>query len=324
MNEESVFPSDFVRRLHQLVPDVLFPSVMEGLTNERVTTARVNTLAATMDQLKAEFSAHGISIEQAPGFPLACIIHAPLRTVTELPFYTSGKMYVQSLSSMVPPVVLAPVAGERVLDLAAAPGSKTTQLAAIMENGGEIIANDTSPTRSYRLAANCQMQHVTNVKTIRMDGRQVWTKYPEHFDRVLVDVPCSMEGRFLTSDPDTYRDWSLKKVRDLSLLQRWLLRSAISATKPGGIIVYSTCTLSPEENEQVIDWVLSKDKGVVSVEPIELDPAIPIVHGLTSFGDKHYHQSLSQSIRIYPSRTMEGFFVAKLKKLKSSIPRVLQ
>lgn len=98
------------------------------------------------------------------------------------------------------------------------------------------------------------------MRIVENDARSIWQKYPEYFDCTLADVPCSMEGRFTYDDPDSYKDWSVKRLKDMMSLQKWILRSAISATKPGGTIVYSTCTLSPEENEQVIDWILKKKK----------------------------------------------------------------
>ena len=243
-----------------------------------------------------------------------------LRALSETPQYRNGELYVQSLSSMLPPLILNLQPGERVLDIAAAPGSKTTQMASLMDNHGEIIANDTSRTRIYRLKANMALQGASIAHVSRDDGRAIWKRYPEYFDKALVDVPCSMEGRFNTQDPKTYQDWSLKKVKDLSHLQRWLLRSAISATRPGGIIVYSTCTMSPEENEEVIDWVLAKERGNVIVEDVRLsgavfDPAILV------WNAKKFDTSIGKSARIYPTNLMEGFYIAKLKKIRSSVPK---
>ncbi len=319
----NALPTDFIRRLPQLVPASRLTEVALGLTTERVTTLRANTLKTDATALRNALTKGKVTLLPVDWYVQAFIVDGtPLRTITELQEYKEGKLYVQSLSSMVPPLVLDPQPGERVLDIAAAPGSKTTQMAAMMANTGELVANDTSQTRLYRLIANLKLQGVTNAKVVKMDGRSLWKSYPEYFDKVLVDVPCSMEGRFQASDPKSFEDWSLKKVRDLSLLQRWLLRSAISATKPGGTIVYSTCTMSPEENEQVIDWVMDKDKGVLKIEEIHI-PHFSFEHGMVDWGGKHFNGQIENTARIYPSPTMEGFYVARFKKLKTSIPKVL-
>lgn len=319
----SSLPHDFIRRLPKLVPVDCMNEAIEGLTQERMTTLRVNTLKASSHTLIPELTRMGISVLSVPWYADAFILQKPtLREFTDLPQYKEGLVYVQSLSSMLPPLILGPQPGQRILDLTAAPGSKTTQIAAMMQNHGMIVANDTSRTRLYRLEANLSQQGVINANIEHVDGRSLWKTYPEYFDAALVDAPCSMEGRFCTKVPHSFADWSLKKVRDLSLLQRFLLRSAISATKPGGTIVYSTCTLSPEENEGVLDWLMNKDKGVVAIEEIAV-PGLSAHQGITAWGDRHYDMALERAIRIYPSKEMEGFFVVKLQKRKSMLPRVL-
>lgn len=301
-----MLPEEFLRRISQL-------RISDAFFGPRPTTYRINTL-------KASFVNHPFTVDPVSWNDSAFIVRgATLRQLTDTTMYQRGELYVQSLSSMIPPIILDPKPGQKVLDIAAAPGSKTTQMAALMQNKGEIIANDSSHVRRYRLAANLAMQGVTIARITAIDARSLWQKYPEYFDRVLADVPCSMEGRFDDTDPKSYKDWSLKKVQDLSHLQRWILRSAVSATKPGGIIVYATCTMSPEENEEVIDWILSKEKGHIVLEECSLpsytfDP--PVLH----WAGKHYDQSISKTARITPSPLMEGFFIAKIRKVKSSLP----
>ncbi len=312
-------PQDFVDRLKLLIPKDKLNDVLESFASRRPTTIRANTLKGSASELQKILTDQGAELEPVDWNPLAFVVKKPeLRDLTNTEAYKNGELYVQSLSSMVPPLVLSPQAGERVLDIAAAPGSKTTQMAAMMENRGEIVANDTSHVRRYRLQANLDMQGVTIAKIGKTDGRSIWQEYPEYFDKTLVDVPCSMEGRFLGSDAKTYKDWSPKKVKILSNLQRWLLRSAISATKTGGIIVYSTCTLSPEENEGVIDWILQKEAGNIQMLPIDiqnLSTASAIMH----WGEKEYNPEVAKCVRILPSAQMEGFFVAKMQKISSNI-----
>lgn len=318
-----VLPKDFLCRLRQFVPESALADTERGLTHNRPTTFRVNTIKSSSASLVPALTAQGFGVTAVPWFSDAFILTSGIqRDLTQTDEYRLGHFYVQSLSSMIPPLVLDPKPDTKTLDITAAPGSKTTQIAACMKNQGIIIANDTSRTRMYRLEANLNIQGVTIATITRHDARSIWKHYPEQFDYVLADVPCSMEGRFCVSKPETYNDWSLKKVRDMALLQRWILRSAISTAKPGGTIVYSTCTLSPEENEGVVDWILNKDKGAVTVEHIDI-PGLPSFPGITSWGDKTYDTTLSRALRIYPSDIMEGFFVIKLRKRKSTVPRVL-
>ena len=241
--------------------------------------------------------------------------------ITELSVYKEGKVYIQSLSSMIPALILSPTKDDVVLDMAAAPGSKTTQMAMMMNNGGQIVANDMSHERLYKLKANLAQQSVTNTTCSHSAGQSLWQRYPEYFDKVLLDAPCSMEGRFDGTDPETFDDWSTKKIKRLSKLQKWLLRSAVSATKVGGTIVYSTCTLAPEENEEVINWILEKEARTVQLEDISIE-GLEMMNGLTSWQDKQFTPELTKTKRILPSNTMEGFYIAKIKKIQSNVRSV--
>lgn len=325
MQEASVntLPAEFLSRLQMHVSPDVYTSIIDALSTLRPTTFRVNTLKSHAESLQQQLATQGFVTERVPWYPDAFILkNSTLRLLTETNEYKNGLLYVQSLSSMLPPLILDPKPGERVLDIAAAPGSKTTQMASLMQNRGEIVANDTSQTRIYRLKANMILQGSTIAHVSRDDGRAIWKRFPEYFDRVLVDAPCSMEGRFNSTEPKSYADWSLRKVRDLSHLQQWLLRSAVSATKLGGTIVYSTCTLSPEENEGVVDWILDKEKDNVVIESIHV-PNLQFADAVSHWGNKQYDPVVKKSARIYPSPNMEGFFIAKLKKISSSLPAAM-
>lgn len=317
-------PENFLERLKRIIPNYRFNEVLGAFSQKRPTTLRANTLKISALQLFKQLKSYGVELEPVAWWENAFIVKStPLRELTELDLYKQGFFYVQSLSSMLPPLILDPKPGEKVLDITAAPGSKTTQMAALMNNEGEIVANDNSPIRVLRMEANIKIQGVTNVKVERGGGQTLWTKYPQYFDKTLVDVPCSMEGRMCAVDPKSYEYWSTKKIKELTQRQRFLLKAAISATKPGGIIVYSTCTLAPEENEGVIDWILRKEKDVVQVEPIKIEH-LEFVPGLMSWNQRQYDPRLAKSVRVLPTTTMEGFYVAKLKKLKSNIPARLR
>lgn len=316
-------PEKFVERLQLLYTDKALDDVMKAFKNKPPLSFRVNTLRETAETVRKRLEKQGFILEQVAWYKEAFVLqNKSTRELTESDVYTEGSIYIQSLSSMIPALALDPQPDEKILDIAAAPGSKTTQIADLMNNGGEIVANDLSRKRIYRLKDNLAQYGVTNTKFQNHAGETFWKRYPEIFHKTLVDVPCSMEGRIQGNDPKSYEDWSPKKIKQLALLQKYLLRSAISATDVGGTIVYSTCTLSPEENEEVIEWVIKRvnrdNPGAISLERIAI-PGLELQPGLRSWNGQKlvYGQHTS---RIAPSPDMEGFYIAKLLKHKSTVP----
>jgi tRNA (cytosine49-C5)-methyltransferase len=308
-------PPQLVERWHLLFAEEELQEILTVLSCKRPTTLRVNTLKITTEAFEQEAKSAGVILSPIVYLKDAYILDTPdLKTFTSLPLYVDGHCYVQSLSSMIPPLILDPKPNETILDIAAAPGSKTTQMAMYMQNSGSIVANDSSHIRIYKLEANLKTQGVTNTMVKKGLGQLIWQEYKDYFDKTLVDVPCSMEGRILTTDPKTYAHWSTGKVKELSHTQRFLLRSALTATKPGGILVYSTCTLSPEENEGVISWLHEKEPGSFTVEEIDLTDEIPQKPGITKWKERQYPPDVSKTRRILPSALFEGFYIAKLKK----------
>ncbi len=315
MSSWQELPEQLRERLMAIVPEDKHEQVQSALLTGRPTTLRVNRLLAEVAPVVAALESDGFQLEPVPWYPEAFILRSKtIGELTEHPIYTAGKIYVQGLSSMVPVLAMQPQPGDQVLDVAAAPGSKTTQMAVKMGNEGTIIANDISRIRLYKLAANLKMQGVTNVQTFQGQGHDLWRKLAPIFDKALVDVPCSMEGRIRVDRLKTYDRWSLKKIKELAQRQKGLLRSAITLTKPGGVIVYSTCTLAPEENEGVIDEIVRRLPNQVAVEPIDI-PGLELDAPLSAWQNQTYDPSVSHTRRIFPSATMEGFFVAKLRRL---------
>lgn len=311
MNENKL-PESFVERLKVLYPNNSV-SVIDSFNYRKPSTFRVNTLKTSAVELLKRLRAQGFEAESTD-IPNAYILTTKTqRELTDTVEYNEGLLYIQGLSSMIPPILLDPKPNESILDVCSAPGSKTTQIAALMENTGQIVANDMSRIRLYKLQANIKTLGATNITTMHMKAQDLWRRFPNSFDRVLVDVPCSLEGRFLSSNPKSYFGWSVKKVNHMAGYQKQILHSAVSCAKPGGIIVYSTCTASPEENEAVIDWFISKHKEVVSVENISEMPEI-LVSGPDSWMGKNYDKEVLKTKRIVPSQTMEAFYVAKLRK----------
>lgn len=317
------FPQDFINKLMLLYGHDRTSSILQSFAVKKPITIRINTLKTTTEEVIKELDQNSIKFLPVIWYKNALILeNISSQNVTDLDIYKEGKIYIQSLSSMLPVVVLQPGQNEKILDMTAAPGSKTTQMAAIMKNNGEIVANDISYSRIYKLKSNLAALGIINTKVISSAGQSLWQRYPEYFDRVLVDAPCSMEGRFNTFEATSYNHWSLKKVKNLAKLQKWLLRSAVSAVKKGGTVVYSTCTLSPEENEEVIDWILEKEKGKIKLEDIDI-PALSFFPGLSTWEKTIFNDDMTKTKRIIPSEIMEGFYIAKIRKIDSNIKGII-
>lgn len=224
-----------------------------------------------------------------------------------------GYYYIQEVSSMMPILALNPKPGELVLDLCAAPGSKTTQASALMENKGTIIANDVSIGRISILAANLERTGCSNIIITRHDAVQLCQKLKKlnfFFDKILLDVPCSGEGN-IRSNPATFKMWNQKVINKLAKLQRRIAEAAIPLLKKGGEIIYSTCTHSPEENELNVQYLIQKyGLKVESVSlPLKTRP------GLTAWNNQVLSPELKKAQRIYPQdNNTEGFFLCKMRK----------
>ncbi|MBU1129218.1 MAG: RsmB/NOP family class I SAM-dependent RNA methyltransferase [Nanoarchaeota archaeon] len=225
-----------------------------------------------------------------------------------------GYYYIQELASMLPIVALKPNEDEIFLDLCAAPGSKTTQVVAEMKNTGNVFANEVSLGRLRILASNLERCGTTNTLITKKDGIILCKRFKElgiFPDKILVDAPCSGEGT-LRSSYQTYLMWNEKTIKRLSKIQKKLVESAIEILKSGGEMIYSTCTHAPEENEEVVNWVL-ENFPEMKLENIELP--IKTRPGLTKWQDKEFSSELKKCARVYPhDNDTEGFFVAKLKK----------
>ena len=228
-----------------------------------------------------------------------------------------GYYYVQEISSMLSVLALKPKPGELVLDIAAAPGSKTTQIAAEMENTGTIIANDVNLGRIKILASNLERCGVTNAIITRRDGVALCKKLKENgflFDKILVDAPCSGEGT-IRSSPATLQMWNPNTIKSLSKLQKGLVSAALEILKVGGEIVYSTCTHAPEENEEVVDFILKEFGKKVNIEKINLP--VKCRPGVNKWLDISYDKNVEKSCRIYPQdNNTEGFFIAKFRRVR--------
>lgn len=243
------------------------------------------------------------------------------RAVTETEAWREGRVVLQSLTSMLAVMSLDPHPGERILDLCAAPGGKTSLIAALAGNDLHILANDRSRVRCMRMRAMLKMLGAeASIRTA--PGERIPFRDHGTFDRVLVDAPCSGEGRFRADDPGSHEKWSVKGVRRLASVQKSLLHAAIQAVRPGGIIVYSTCTLGQEENEAVLRRALQRygdgptgmaldslpsgiPKGLALLDP-PTSPGTSPETALRRFG--------SNPEGDHQGAAMEGFFIARFRK----------
>lgn len=314
-------PSAFLDRLEQIVPADRLENVLGSFISSPATSFRVNTLKGNVKTVLASLKADGITPNGVSWYDAAFWVTPEERDVLlSSSAAEKGLIYIQNLSSMLPPLILAPQPGEKVLDLTAAPGSKTLQLAALMRSEGELAAVELSRGRFFKMKALLDDYGASFVRTFLQNGEKVWRYRPEHFDRVLLDAPCSTEGRFHALDPDSYSYWRPRKIKEMSSKQRRLLFSAVHSVVPGGVLVYSTCTFAPEENEAMIEWALTKFDGALEVDAIDLDLS-NTTPPLSEWAGQTFNPAVRRSLRILPNGLYEGFFVCRLLKTGSTLRR---
>lgn len=307
-----------------------YSSVSESFALERRPSVRVNTLVVGEEEGFSGLERLGFKPQRVIEGENAFVLNGRTkRELTETEEYKNGWYYIQSLSSMVPVWSIADEVRERVtddwmvLDMCAAPGSKTSQLSAVMEGKGKIIALDTSRQRLYMLKSNMEQQKVSNVYPQLGNGTSIWKKYGPMFDIVLLDAPCSGEGRFSALDQKSYEDWSMKKVERLATEQKRLMFSAVMCLKQDGLLVYSTCTFAPEENEEIVQFALEKFDGALEVVESSVkrkavseknDLTDVLCPGLLEWNGKKINPEVHKAVRIKPNEMWEGFFVCVMRR----------
>lgn len=307
-------PELFLRRLQRLVPPERYEQCLRTFTEPLAVGARVNTLLAEREAVFQALREAGFHLHPVNWCADAFWLPPDKRDALLLSEWVQkGLIYVQNLSSMIPPLVLAPQPGETVLDLCAAPGGKTLHMAAMMCGEGDLVAVEAVRARYFKLRENLRRYGAPFVQCVQAQGEWLWKRWRGRFDAVLLDAPCSSEGRFRTDDPATYRYWSLKKIGDMVRKQKSLLYSAIQCLKPGGRLVYCTCTFAPEENEGIIAHALKKFGESIEVVPIAIETE-GVVPALGEWEGRTYPEAVRHARRILPSQTMEGFFVCMMVK----------
>ncbi len=294
----------FLKRYKELNPDFDF-ATCPNVTQVR-DVLRINTLKADESFVVERLKKIGVKLKKIKGIPFAYKYKSKF-SIASTTEYALGYVYLQETASMLPPLILNPKKDACVLDMCSAPGSKTTFLAQLMNNKGCIIAVDINTNRLNALKSNLMRCGVKNTVVYKKDARFMFD-LKKKFDNILLDAPCS--GNFVI-DEEFFNKRSIESFKQRSKLQKELLKSAYSVLKTKGVLVYSTCSLEPEENELVVVWFLNKYKDMALLD-INLD--IKHSNGLTKVFGKELNKTLAKTIRIWPNQGMQGFFVAKFLK----------
>jgi len=293
---EKQIPQFFNEMLLKQYGEEIANNIIEGYSKQRLVTLRVNTIKTNKEQIKNKLEQVGIEYEDVSWYEDALIIkNVREEEIKKLDIYEKGEIYLQSLSSMLPPIILKPKAGENILDMAAAPGGKATQIAAITENKAFITACEKNKIRVERLKYNLQKQGVGCVNVMQEDARKLSDFFS--FDKILLDAPCSGSGTMSVFDAN----FSKELIDRSSKTQEELLKKALKILKSGGEMIYSTCSILSEENERVLERVLRKYNA--EIIPIECIEGIPV-----------FPTSIDGVLCVMPTALYEGFFVARIKK----------
>jgi len=290
---------------------------LESSDTDRPVTIRTNTLKTRRKELAQDLINLGVNVDPIEWSKEGLIVYDSPVPIGATSTYLAGHYILQGAGSFLPVMALQPQPNERILDLSAAPGGKTTHIAQLMKNTGVIFANDISKERCRAVSANCHRLGVINTVISHKDGR-TFPKALKGFDRVLLDAPCTGTG-VACKDPSVKANKDLKDVKRCSHLQKELLLAAIDCcdakSEKGGIIVYSTCSILVEENEAVVNYAL-KRRNVKLVET-GLEFGRP---GFKNFCQFHFHPNMTLARRFYPhAHNTDGFFVAKLKKISDQV-----
>jgi len=311
----------FEQRMRELMPDSAdFEKFNKIVHTGPRSFIRCNTLKIGVDELFSRLSKRWKVTQPFHAYKEIMLVESDLMPgeLGNAIEHVLGYYYIQEISSMMSILALDPREGEFVLDLFSSPGSKTTQMAAKMENKGTIIANDLKLDRIKILSSNLERCGVSNTIVSRNDGVNFCEKIAGsefRFDKILLDAPCSGEGT-LRSSPKTFLMWNVKVVKKLSRLQKKFISTALKCLKKDGVMVYSTCTHSPEENEEILNYVI--ENFSVRVEKVYLP--LNCRKGVSSWNGREYSKEVEKACRIYPQdNDSEGFFVSKFTLLEEVV-----
>lgn len=296
-------PEFLIGKLEDQYGKELKNSILNGFSKKRKVTFRVNTLKASVQEIEELLKKENIEFDKVVWSKEAFIIkNAREEEIKKLDIYDQGKIYLQSLSSMLPPIVLKPKEGNDILDMAAAPGGKTTQMAALSNNKAHITACEMNNIRIEKLKYNVEKQGASCVYIMQKDSRQIDDFFS--FDQILLDSPCSGSGTLDVENVNTEKYFTPKLIEKSTKSQYTLLKKALKILKPGHEMVYSTCSILKEENEEIVRKVLKETKAeIIKIEfdGIEDLPILPV--------------NIDGTLCVMPTEEYEGFFIAKIRKL---------
>ena len=276
--------------------------IIQGYNVKRFVTLRVNTLKTNLENVIKILNDNNITFKQVKWYNDALIIeNADENDLRKLSLYENGEIYLQSLSSMLPAIILNPKENENILDMAAAPGGKTTQIAALSNNGALITACEKNKIRSERLKYNIYKKGASKVNVLLEDSRKLDNFFS--FDKILLDAPCSGSGTLNVNDEKLDKYFNKELVERSQKVQFELLKKAITILKPNSEMIYSTCSILKEENEDNISKILNnKNIEIVPIDEklFEGIPTLPV--------------SIKGTICVCPNELYEGFYIAKLRK----------
>ena len=297
-------PEFLIEKLTNQYGEDIKNQIIEGYSKKRFTTFRVNTIKATVEEIEEVLKQKEISFDKVSWSKDVFILKENDESDVEaLDIYKEGKIYLQSLSSMLPPIILEPQEGKDILDMAAAPGGKTTQMAALSNNKAHITACEMNNIRIEKLKYNVEKQGATCVYVMQKDSRQIDDFFS--FDQILLDSPCSGSGTLYLENPNINKYFTKVLVEKSIKAQFALLKKALRILKPGEEMVYSTCSILKEENEDIVRKAMSTAKcEIVKIEfeGMECLPLLPV--------------DIEGTLCIKPDEYYEGFYVAKIRKLK--------
>ncbi len=296
-------PEFLIQMLEKQYEEEIKNKILKGYNLKRKVTFRVNTLKSNSEEIEQVLNKLNFEYEKAPWSEDAFILKdAKESDIQELEIYKQGKIYLQSLSSILPPIILKPQEGADILDMAAAPGGKTTELAALTNNKAHITACEMNNIRIEKLKYNVEKQGASCVYIMQKDSRQIDDFFS--FDQILLDAPCSGSGTLNFEDKNLEKFFTLKLVEKSTKAQLALLRKAIKILKKGQEMVYSTCSILSQENEEIVEKVMRENKleiVPINFEGIEHLPILPT--------------KIKGTVCVCPNELYEGFFIAKLKKI---------
>ena len=300
----SCLPEAFLTRMKEMLGNE-YEAFLESYTRPRTFGLRLNTAKISA----AEFE----KIVPFPVTPIPWVKNAYFYPAdvrpSRCPLYQAGLYYLQEPSAMTPASCLPAEPGDVVLDLCAAPGGKATALGSALKGEGLLVANDISASRARALLRNLELFGVTNSLIVNETPARLLERFPAYFSKILLDAPCSGEGMFRKEEA-LAKDWTPEKSRELSKIQRELILQAADMLRPGGLLLYSTCTFAPTEDEGVVSWLLENRPDMKLLEIPQHSGFSP---GIPGWGNGM--ESLKQCVRLFPHKIDgEGHFMALLKK----------